>query len=88
MLSLFCPEGVSILYLCLPLSCSSKLAIDKKICLQFTLPTILSEHNVPSTPPLKHTRTHKFCTKTAALPLDPTSLGLIVWLECQTLCVN
>lgn len=86
MLSLFCPEGVSIFYLCQPLSCSSERAIDLKKCLQFTLPTILSDHNVPPTP--QNTRTHKFCTKTAALPLDPTSLGLIVWLECQTLCVK
>lgn len=71
MLSLFCPEGVSIFYLCQPLSCSSKRAIDKKKkSLQFTLPTILSGHNVPPPP-----KTHKFCTKTAALPLESHQLG-------------
>lgn len=48
MLSLFCPEGVSIFNLCQPLSCTSKRAIDKKKCLQFTLPTILSDHNPPT----------------------------------------
>lgn len=56
MLFLFFPEGVSIFYLCHPLSCSSKRAIDKK-----KMFTVYITHNPerPQRPPTpQNTQAH------------------------------